>query len=380
MILWILIIILFLFFLVFIFIPPRRRPLNEQLRKDIKTAAAQINQSYEDYIKQNTNERIKEIEEQYNNKKKIIEDQLKLLDENLEKAKIRQENQLSELEQKTAEIVNNRSKIEAAQIQSIVEYYQSQQLQIQEDFDAFKENIEDKKKKIQEELKEEEQKQFEIIEQYKRDEEIKKNKDFYRVVISENDKADIKKLKGIAEELHEPSVLYKLIYKTYYERPFNEMVGRVVKGCGGIGIYKITNLENGRVYIGQTKQNFKERWRTHVKRGIRAEAGTSNKLYTAMWEDGIENFTFEVLSECSAAELNKKEKEFINFIMRILGAIIVIKGQDNLIIFYKNILNILLNFINSFFYDKNQMKKYNKPHYKREVLFSIGRLKPINLL
>lgn len=52
------------------------------------------------------------------------------------------------------------------------------------------------------------------------------------------------------------------------------MVGRVVTGRGNTGIYKITNLENGKVYIGQTKQAFKERWRTHLKRGVKAEPGT----------------------------------------------------------------------------------------------------------
>lgn len=305
-------IILLLFTIGFITIS-RRRPPNESLKENIEAAAKQIDQVCEEYFQSNTNEKIKEIELQYQSKKKTIEDQLNLLNENFEKAKNRQETQLAELEAKTAEIVNNRAKLEAAQIQSIITYYQNQQNQIQDDFKAFEEEILFKKKKIQEELKEEEQKQFEIIEQHKRDEEVKKNKDFYRIVVSDNDKSDIKKLKSIAEELHDPSVLYKLIYKTYYERPFNEMIGRIVKGRGEIGIYKITNLENGKIYIGQTKQSFKERLRTHVKRGVRAEPGTSNKLYNAMWEEGVENFTFEILSECSAADLNKKEKEFIEF-------------------------------------------------------------------
>ena len=311
-IIFIIAIILLLFIIGFITIS-RRHPPNESLKENIEAAAKQIDQAYEDYLKNNTNDKIKEIELQYQNKKKAIEDQLSLLNENFEKAKTRQETQLAELEAKTAEIVNNRAKLEAAQIQSIITYYQNQQNQIQDDFKTFEEEILLKKKKIQEELKEEEQKQFEIIEQHKRDEEVKKDRDFYRIVISDNDKSDIKKLKSIAEELHNPSVLYKLIYKTYYERPFNEMIGRIVKGCGEIGIYKITNLENGKIYIGQTKQSFKERLRTHVKRGVRAEPGTSNKLYNAMWEEGVENFTFEILSECSAADLNKKEKDFIEF-------------------------------------------------------------------
>jgi len=85
----------------------------------------------------------------------------------------------------------------------------------------------------------------------------------------------VKKLRKIAGELHDPTIIYKLIYKTYYEKPFTEMVGRVVSSeAAACGIYKITNLENGRCYIGQTRQAFKERWRTHLKRGVKAEPGT----------------------------------------------------------------------------------------------------------
>jgi len=32
-----------------------------------------------------------------------------------------------------------------------------------------------------------------------------------------------------------------------------------------------------------------------------------------MWEDGVENFTFEVLAHCEPEDLNTKEKEFISF-------------------------------------------------------------------
>lgn len=189
-------------------------------------------------------------------------------------------------------------------IEAIYEKYREEQLA-----------IEQKKAQLNEELRKAETRQQEIIEEYKRAEQIRQDKDYYRIVLSESAVSDVKKLRKVADELHSPTILYKLIYKEYYERPFNEMVGRVVKNdagsSAGVGIYKITNLVNGRVYIGQTRQAFKERWRTHVKRGVKAEPGTTNKLYNAMWEEGVENFSFEVLAQCSAAELNEKEKEYI---------------------------------------------------------------------
>lgn len=245
--------------------------------------------------------------------KERINTSLNLLQQQEIAAKNRHEELLQEWNQKSAEAINNLSKEETLKMQSVIEYYQNQKTQLQLNFDEFVEGINDKKAILQKQLEEQERKQEEIIEQYKRDEEKKKQKDFYRIVLTEAAMEDVKKLKGIAAELHDPSILYKLIYKTYYEKPFLEMVGRVTDDKASVGIYKITNIENGRTYIGQTRQTFKERWRTHVKRGVKAEPTTQNKLYAAMWEEGVENFTFEVIATCKADELNQKEKEYIAF-------------------------------------------------------------------
>lgn len=164
--------------------------------------------------------------------------------------------------------------------------------------------------KKQDELKNLTAYQQNLIEAFKRQEEIKTKEDFYRIVLSETIESDIKKLKQVAETLTDGTILYKLIYKSFYEKPFGELIGRVAvdKSCG---IYKITNKENGKVYIGQTRQSFKERWRTHLKRGLKAEPGTANKLYAAMWEEGPEHFTWEILEQCEPNLLNQKEKKYI---------------------------------------------------------------------
>ena len=219
---------------------------------------------------------------------------------------------MKELEEQIVQSVNEKSKNEALQLQGVVDFYENRRQEIYTDFEAYQEKVKARREELEKVLKREEAKQQEIIEQYKRAEQIKQDKNFYRIVLSEEVQEDVKKLRKIAEELHDPTIIYKLIYKTYYEKPFTEMVGRVVSNdAAACGIYKITNLENGRSYIGQTRQAFKERWRTHLKRGVKAEPGTQNKLYAAMWEDGAENFTFEVLATCSIDELNQKEREYI---------------------------------------------------------------------
>lgn len=71
-----------------------------------------------------------------------------------------------------------------------------------------------------------------------------------------------------------------------------------------IGIYKIENKINGKIYIGQSIA-IKTRWRQHR---YEAQTGESQApLYLALRKYGIENFSFEVLEECPQELLNEKE-------------------------------------------------------------------------
>lgn len=79
-----------------------------------------------------------------------------------------------------------------------------------------------------------------------------------------------------------------------------------------IGIYKITNQLNGKCYIGQSI-DIKTRWIQHLYCG--KNNFQKGKLYPAMFQEGIENFTFEVLEKCdlSQEELNNKERYWIQY-------------------------------------------------------------------
>lgn len=71
-----------------------------------------------------------------------------------------------------------------------------------------------------------------------------------------------------------------------------------------IGIYKIENRINGKIYIGQSIA-IKARWWQHK---YEAKIGESQApLYLALRKYGIENFSFEVLEECPQELLNEKE-------------------------------------------------------------------------
>ena len=146
----------------------------------------------------------------------------------------------------------------------------------------------------------------------KRAEMEKQQKDFYRIQLSQEDLEEIKRLREVEQYLRQKEPLNKVIYKCYYEKPLTSMIGRVLGNRKIMGIYKITNLDNGMCYIGQSV-DVADRWRQHVKRGVGAEPVTQNKLYPAMKSIGVENFMFELIEECKGNELTPREKYWTDF-------------------------------------------------------------------
>ena len=140
----------------------------------------------------------------------------------------------------------------------------------------------------------------------KRAEEIKIQADFYKLQLPQIDIDEIKLLRSIEPKLRDKDILNKVIWKSYYEKPTTDLIGRVIGSGIHTGIYKITNLENQMCYVGQAV-DLSSRWKQHIKRGIGAEPATRNKLYPAMLAIGVENFSFEVIEECSRDELDARE-------------------------------------------------------------------------
>lgn len=80
-----------------------------------------------------------------------------------------------------------------------------------------------------------------------------------------------------------------------------------------IGIYKITNLINNKVYIGQSV-NIAQRWNKHRSSYNNNGLHTYNyPLYQAFRKYGMDNFKFEIIEECQSVDLNQKETYWIKF-------------------------------------------------------------------
>lgn len=173
----------------------------------------------------------------------------------------------------------------------------------------FKESID----KIKQELNRITESKAAAMEALAKEEEIKNNKKLYCPQINENEIKDIKILKDIEYKLSNPRTLRMLIWSTYYQKPINQVCINILGSSTAkvSGIYKITNQINGLVYIGQAV-DLATRIKNHAKYGLGIDTPQNNKLYKAMEEYGLENFSFEILEKCNSSELDIKEKFYIS--------------------------------------------------------------------
>ena len=143
-----------------------------------------------------------------------------------------------------------------------------------------------------------------------REKELKEKENFYKIVIPENDQEDIEVLKTIGPRLRNREALNKLIYDVFVKRPLNELIKRVTNGKEISGIYKITYIKTGEAYIGKTT-NISTRWQNHIKTACGLEGAARTTFHNRLEQDGIWNYTFEILEEVPKDKLSEREKFYI---------------------------------------------------------------------
>lgn len=77
------------------------------------------------------------------------------------------------------------------------------------------------------------------------------------------------------------------------------------------GIYKIVNIVNDKIYIGQSK-HIKQRWCEH-KKELKKNKHRNEYLQRAWNKYGESNFIHEIIELCDESELDEKEVYYINF-------------------------------------------------------------------
>lgn len=272
--------------------------------------------------------KIQKINENIKNQNKEFEIKNKLLKQENEDLILKRNNEIDNLTKITNQLEEEKEK----RILIAEKEYQTNIANIKQKYEDEKIDWEDSKKLLQksysdfqmETLKkmDDEHKELDTIRQTRiaaqkaitREKEIKEQKDFYCLPCSVADRNDIQTLERVKKDLNKPRVLSMLIWSTFFQKPMTSLCNNVLGVSTVTGIYKITNQISGESYIGQAVDVAK-RWKDHAKCGLGIDASANNKLYKAMQEYGIWNFSWELIEQCPREQLNEKEKYYIDLYM-----------------------------------------------------------------
>lgn len=72
-------------------------------------------------------------------------------------------------------------------------------------------------------------------------------------------------------------------------------------------IYKITNIINNKIYVGQTVNNIRQRWNKHC------HSNGCKSLYNAILKYGKDNFNIEIIETLPIEKLDEREIYWINY-------------------------------------------------------------------
>ena len=291
------------------------------------------------YFREEWEEKEKELEQKVQIKEKSLEKQWtdayqkhQLQLSNLDKEILNLETVLSEKEKRYKEVNQDLEVYKKGKIEEInsaaAEYEERKQLEIKQklqqmefqansDFnnhvDSYtiqKAQMQCEIKEIKAELEEERSKRAAINEEIMRQRQVEEQQDFYRIQLDPNDKDDIEILKSVSPRLRHPEAINKIIWSNYYQKPLAELRKRVA--VENSGIYKITRIKTGEIYIGQAR-NVSTRWTEHCKAALGVGTYTSTQLHRVMAEDGPEQFLFELLEETPVDKLKERESYYIDF-------------------------------------------------------------------
>ena len=298
----------------------------DELKKKFEQEEKELNQKIEaskrDFENQKKiqEERLNFEKEKLDNYKQNLNNLLKIEQENFDISVKSLNEKIVAEEQRLNSELQNKKQLKLLQIETELKekeekVKQENDILIQQmnyNLSIEKQKVEDEIKIIQNNLNDYQKKQEVIGKEILRQRMLKEQTNFYRICLSQEQKDDIEILKSIIPKLNKHSNIDKLIYEVYCSKEAQAMIKRVLNNEQPSGIYKITRLKTGEIYIGKST-NIKERWLQHIKTACGCGTIAHSILHTTMEKDGIDNFTFELLEKVEKSKLSEREKYWINF-------------------------------------------------------------------
>lgn len=135
---------------------------------------------------------------------------------------------------------------------------------------------------------------------------------FYTIQVPDEYKEDISFLiTTVSQKVQHPDIINKLVWAEYV-KPYIDGTFKRVGIEDKPGIYKITNIDTGKCYIGKST-NVKKRIADHFKSSIGIKTIADQAVHREIWKTGFWNWTIEIIIYCEKEQLNELEKYYIDF-------------------------------------------------------------------
>lgn len=118
-------------------------------------------------------------------------------------------------------------------------------------------------------------------------------------------------LTTVSAKVQHPDVINKLVW-TEYIKPYLEETFKRIEIKPEPGIYKLTNLDSGKAYIGKST-DVKKRIADHFKSSVGMKSIADQAVHHEILKTGIWNWTIEVIIYCDKDKLSELEKYYIDF-------------------------------------------------------------------
>lgn len=250
----------------------------------------------------------------------IINDRLQKENANLTQSNVALQNRNSEYARQIDAMITDGKKTAKKTVDDYIEQYRNNRLQEEnkklEEFllsnnqmkDVATGELEQLKKEIEDYTKKREA----IIEAQKRELELQDAQEFHKIQLVAAAIEDIKYINTILNKLSKPDIVAKVVWEAYLQTPTKEMLNRVVGKEKKSGIYRIANIKTQQCYIGQGVDVAK-RLAEHIKGTLGIQSIADQRIHHVMAEEGLQNWTFELLEECEKGNLNNREKFYIMY-------------------------------------------------------------------
>ena len=140
----------------------------------------------------------------------------------------------------------------------------------------------------------------------------KQAKLFYTIQLPEEYRDDIEfLLTTVAAKVQHPDIISKLVWAEYVKPNLDDTFKRIeIKAEPGI--YKLTNLDSGKAYIGKST-DIKKRIADHFKSSIGIKSIADQAVHHEILKTGFWNWSIEAITYCDKDKLSELEKYYIDF-------------------------------------------------------------------